>query len=231
MRIDLQALFEEDFAVGAFLPAYEQDEVVFPGEFPDVRNPVGDLPADGVERFEPVVAFSLPDVFDHVAESVYRFGRLRIEQYLLAEIYLFQIVAPFYHDGMVVGLSHQSVHFGMPAFAVDHDLCLVGIPGVVCLFYFSLQLQYDRAGGIDNLDFILLGDPIGFRRFAMGTQQYFYVVQMPQLVVVDCDQSLLLQAFHLVAVVYDVAQTVEPPAFVELLFGFADSGDHAEAES
>lgn len=44
----------------------------------------------------------------------------------------------------------------------------------------------------------------------MSTQQHLGVVQLVELLVVDGDESLPVQAFHLHAVVHDVAQAIEP---------------------
>lgn len=97
-------------------------------------------------------------------------------------------------------------------------------------FCFTLQLQHDGAGGIDDFDVVLGGDSVGFGRFAVGSQQYFHVVQLFELLVVYGDEPFGFEPFHLVAVVYDVAEAVESSGAVEFFFGFADSRDYTEAE-
>lgn len=126
---------------------------------------------------------------------------------------------------------HQSVDFGVSGFAVDNDLRLSGRVGIVCGFDFTLQLQHDGAGGIDDFDVVLGGDSVGFGRFAVGSQQYFHVVQLFELLVVYGDEPFGFESFHFVAVVYDVAEAVEPSGAVEFFFGFADSRDYTEAET
>ena len=231
LGIDLQAFSEKHPSVGTLFPANEQDKVVSAGKLPDIGNAVGDLPTDGVERFELSIGFQLFYLVDDVAEAFYRLGCLGIEQQFFAEVYLVEVFVPLDDDGFAVGLSHQSVDFGVSGFAVDNDLRLAGRVGIVCGFDFTLQLQHDGAGGIDDFDVVLGGDSVGFGRFAVGSQQYFHVVQLFELLVVYGDEPFGFESFHLVAVVYDVAEAVESSGAVEFFFGFADSRDYTEAET
>ena len=83
------------------------------GKLPDIGNAVGDLPTDGVERFELSVGFQLFYLVDDVAEAFYRLGCLGIKQQFFAEVYLIEVFVPLDDDGFAVGLSHQSVDFGV----------------------------------------------------------------------------------------------------------------------
>ena len=72
---------------------------------------------------------------------------------------------------------------------------------------------------------------VGFRRFAVGAQQHFHIVQLFHLLVVDGDEAQLRQALALHAVVHNVAQAVELVALGQFLFGLADGSGHAETET
>ena len=139
LGIDLQAFSEKHPSVGALFPANEQDKVVSAGKLPDIGNAVGDLPTDGVERFELSIGFQLFYLVDDVAETFYRLSCLGIEQQFFAEVYLVEVFVSLDDDGFAVGLSHQSVDFGVSGFAVDNDLRLSGRVGIVCGFDFTFS--------------------------------------------------------------------------------------------
>ena len=65
----------------------------------------------------------------------------------------------------------------------------------------------------------------------MCAQQYFHIVQSGHLAVGYGHQAFATQAFHLVAVMYNVAQTVQCAGFGQLLLGLAYGSDHTEAEA
>ena len=124
------------------------------------------------------------------------------------EVDFAEVLAVFDDHGLPMSLSHQPVYFGVSCFPINDDLRLFGRVGVIGRFYFSLQLQHDGASGVDDFDVVLGGDAVGLGRLAVGTQQHFHVVQMFELLVVDCDEAFGFEPFHFVAVVDDVAETV-----------------------
>ena len=84
-----------------------------PGKLPDVGYAVGNLPTDGVERFEAAVGFQLFDFVDYMAESFDRLGRLRVKKQFFVQVYFAEVLAVFDDDGLPPGLSYQPVHFGV----------------------------------------------------------------------------------------------------------------------
>ena len=117
----------------------------------------------------------------------------------------------------------------MSILAEDDNLCIR--VAVVLPLDASLQLQHHWAGGIDNLDVVALRQLIGRRRLTMCPQQHLCSVQLLQVVVVDGDESLLVQALHLHAVVHDVTQTIERRTQPQFLLCLLDGGGHTETES
>ena len=114
--IDLQAFAEKHFPVGAFFTADEENEVVSPGKFPDIGYSVGDLPADGVERFELPVWLYLLDFVDDMFEPFDRFGGLGVEEQFFVEVDFAEVLAVFDDHGLPMSLSHQTVYFGVSGF-------------------------------------------------------------------------------------------------------------------
>ena len=76
---------------------------------------------------------------------------------------------------------------------------------VVLLLDAFLELEHHRTGGIDDLNVVTTGELIGLWRLTMGTQQDFHIVKFTQVVVVDGDESQILQPLALHAVVNDVS--------------------------
>ena len=229
--VDLQALREEHLAVGAFLAADKEDEVVPGGEAADVGYAVGHLPADGVVVLEGGLGRDVRlDVVHNMAELVQRLGGLRVEAYALAEVQLGDFLQLLYDDGLALRLAHEAQHLGMAVLAVDDDL-LVLPSGVMLLLDAFLQFEHHGAGGVYDFYVVAAGRVVGFGRFAVGAQQDFGVVQAGKLFVVDGDEAHGLEAFHLAAVVHDVTQAVERAALAQFFLGLAYGVDHAEAES
>ena len=56
-------------------------------------------------------------------------------------------------------------------------------------------------------------------------------MEVAELVMIDRDQPLLRQAFHLHAVMHDVAQTLKFRTFCQFFLGFFDGSGHTEAEA
>ena len=92
-------------------------------------------------------------------------------------------------------------------------------------------MKHDRASGVNEVDMPFAGKGVGGWRFAVCTQQHLGVVNVAHLLVVDGHESHLLKAVALLAVVYDVAQTIELSLFGELLFCLSDGSRHTEAEA
>lgn len=65
----------------------------------------------------------------------------------------------------------------------------------------------------------------------MGTQEYFGVVQGRERGVVDGDKAEFFQPVAFLAVVHDVAQTIERGSPCQLFFRLVDGAGHAEAEA
>ena len=66
----------------------------------------------------------------------------------------------------------------------------------------------------------------------MGTQQDFHIVKFTQVVVVDGDESQILQPLALHAVVNDVSQTIESLITgAKFFLGFLDGGGHTKTET
>lgn len=65
----------------------------------------------------------------------------------------------------------------------------------------------------------------------MCTQEHLGVMQLFELLMVDGNEPLLMQAFHFHAIVNDVAETVERLARCQLFFCFANGCGHAEAKA
>ena len=95
----------------------------------------------------------------------------------------------------------------------------------------ALQLEYYRTGGINNLNIVLLCQRISLRRFTMGTKQHLHTVKLLHLLMVDGDESRLMQALHLHAIMHNITQAVECTALFQLFFSFLDGSGYAEAET
>ena len=65
----------------------------------------------------------------------------------------------------------------------------------------------------------------------MSTEQNFGIVDVLQLLVVDCHQAHLPEAVALLAVMHNVAQAIEPFLLCQLLLRLADGPRHAKAEA
>lgn len=230
--VHLQTFAEKHLAVGAFLAADEEYQVVRGGKLADVGDAVGHLSADGVVIFERDIGRDvLLDILYDALEFVERFGCLRVEAYAAAQVERLGFFQLFDDDGFSFRLSDEPQHFGMAVLAIDYYLLvLFRVLGIFLLDAF-LQAEDDGAGGVDDFDVVPAGRLVGLGRFAMSAEQHFGVVQAVEFVVVDGDEPHGLQALHLAAVVHNVAQAVQRAAFGQLLFGFADGVDYSEAEA
>ena len=146
------------------------------------------------------------DIVDDMMEIVESLGGLRIEVDVFGEVELLDIIDFLDYDSLLASLTHQAKDFGMTVFAKYHYLGIRG--SIVLAFDAALQSQHHRAGGIDNLDVVALGKLVGLRRFAMGSQQDFYIVELGELLMVDGDEPFGMEAFYFHAVVYDIAKAI-----------------------
>ena len=146
------------------------------------------------------------DIVDDMMKIVESLGGLRIEVDVLGEVELLDIIDFLDHDSLLASLTHQAKDFGMTVFAKYHYLGIGG--SIVLAFDAALQSQHHRAGGIDNLDVVALGKLVGLRRFAMGSQQDFDIVELGELLMVDGDEPFGMEAFYFHAVVYDIAKAI-----------------------
>ena len=128
---------------------------------------------------------------------------------------MLHVVEIFNDDGVAVGLANESEHFGVAVFPENHDLrggfslCQKLPRGFVLLLDAPLQLQHHGTGGIDDFDVVPTGNFVGLRRFAVGPEQHFRIAERVELLVVDGEKAALVEPFHLLAVVDDVAEAVE----------------------
>ena len=169
---------------------------------------------------------------------VERLGGLRIKEDVAGEIEAVNVVKLLDDDGRAMGLSHQPQHLGMAVLAEDDNLRTT-LPQPIgdrlgrlkLPLDAPLQLQHHRTSGIYNVNMVATSKFVGLGRLSMGTQQHFHPMQTGKLLMVDGDETLRGQTFHLHTVVYDVAQTIERFALGKLFFGFLDGCGHAEAET
>jgi hypothetical protein len=224
------AFMEKHLAVAALLATYKEYQIVAGGELCNVGQSVGHLAADGVETAEGGGGCDvLLDVIDYLVEFIEAHGGLRVEVDVTREVESFHVVEVFHHDGFLVGLSHETEHFRMTVLSENHDLCF-GI-AVELSFDSSLQCQHHRAGGVNDFNVVASSRFVGLWWLTVGTQQHGDVMQPGQLLMIDGDESVLVQSLHFHAVVHDVAETVEPLPGSELFFSFFDGSGYAEAET
>ena len=112
----------------------------------------------------------------------------------------------------------------MTLLAKDEDLSLCPVHFKL-LFDGLLEVQHHLASGINDFDVVLFRDAVSFGRLAVGTDQYPSAMQLPELVVGDDLQPHLHQPLQLLAVMHNVAQTVESPLFLKPLFRRLDGVD------
>ena len=119
----------------------------------------------------------------------------------------------------------------MASFAVDDDLTAVPLIGQEFATDALLQVQYDWAGGIYEMDGISFCLPVSGRRFTMSSQKDVGITQAGKLFVVDGRQSHLPKALHFPAVVHDIAKAVELVPGCQFLFGFAYGTCYTETKT
>ena len=77
----------------------------------------------------------------------------------------------------------------MAVFPIDDHLLGVHILLVVFFLNTTLNAQNHRTSGIDDLNIVPSSSFIGFRRFAMCSEQYLGIMKMIELLMVDSDES------------------------------------------
>ena len=167
---------------------------------------------------------------DNLLQFLHTFGGLTVEIHVAAKVYLIDFVDTLNHECLARSLPHQSVHLGVTTLTVNHNLRLVGFV-VVSVLDALLKFEHHRASGINDFYIVASGYFVGFGRFAMRTKQHIHIVEFLQLLMGDGLQPLLLEAFHLVAIVHNVAQAVEVACVCQLLLCHIDGARHAKAES
>ena len=65
----------------------------------------------------------------------------------------------------------------------------------------------------------------------MGAQKQLHIVEPRYIFVRNDFQSLAFKSAHLVAVMHDIAQTVEQPRPIDFFLGFLNGRGHTEAEA
>ena len=95
------------------------------------------------------------------AETVQRLRRLAIEADVAVEIQALNLLRFFYHDGTALGLSHKSENLGMTVLAEDDNLLLALCISLILLADALLQMKHHGAGGIDDVDVVLLSLVVG----------------------------------------------------------------------
>ena len=102
---------------------------------------------------------------------------------------------------------------------------------VVLLLDATLEGKDHGACGIDDLNVVLPRNLVGRGWLTMGTEQHLDVMELFQLLMVDGDEAVVVESFHLHAIVNDVAEAVERLACCQFFFRFADGSGHAEAKA
>lgn len=153
---------------------------------------------------------------------------MREEVDIATEVYLVYVGRTFHDDGIVVCLPHQTNHLCVSHFAKDYYLCLrmskVGVANTL------LQVQNDRTRSVNDVYVVLLGNIVCAWRLAVCTKQYTHIMQSTQVVVVNSDQSHLLQPIHFLTIVHYVSKA-KKLTFSQLFFGSVDGARHSETKT
>ena len=236
------AVVVEVVAVGASLPADEEDEVDAFGELFEPGGSVGDAAADGVVGDEEVVGgvdACGGDVLFYVVDEVlvifFAFGGLGVEADGTGEVDGCCLVGAADDDGVALGLAAEADDFGVAGFA-EYDYLSFGVEGVhffVSAAYALLECEDDGAGGVDELQSEGVDECVGGGWFAVGAYHDFGVLgrEFGQFSVVYHLQSSFFEPAHFGGVVDDVAEAVESAVARQFFFGGAYCFDYAETES
>lgn len=201
----------EVFAVGTLLAAHKDDGILLEGELPELPGALAHAFADAVHRLEfHLVLLALggdvPGYFG-VLFGIHR--GLGKEHGGLGEVELFHFLQGSDHDGAVAGLAVEPDDFGMPGLAENQHLAALGLHLLETGLDALLELEHDGAGGIDQLDTVLLGNLVGGRGLAMGADQDFGILELAELFHVDDPESQGFEPLDFLGVVDDFAQAVE----------------------
>ena len=132
--------------------------------------------------------------------------RVEVDIFFVAYFRILQFLKMFYDDGIPICLPHESQYLRMTVFSEDYDLRFrifkILFPNS------ALQSEHHWACGINDLHIIPLCSGICLRWLAMSSQQHPNSMKVFEVVVVDGDQSSVMQSFTFRSVVYDIAETV-----------------------
>ena len=118
----------------------------------------------------------------------------------------------------------------MSGFSINDNLS--GVGGCVeCVLDALLQLQHHGACGVDDVDATFGRRGICRRGFTVGTQQHFDTAEVFEVAVCYRFEPATFETLDFIAVVDDVAKTIERRAASELFLGFSYGTDHTMAES
>ena len=151
--IDLATGLEKHTAVAAFESADEENEVVALGKFLHPGQSIRNATANRVVTTELCRRLYVGgEVIDECLEPFERFGGLREEISVAREVDFVHFADVGDHDRLAVGLPHETEHFGVPVFAVNHDLRIFHF--VINAANALLQIEHHGAGGIDKRDVV-----------------------------------------------------------------------------
>ena len=172
----------------------------------------------------------LLDVTDYLVESAQRLRRLAVKADVTREIKLAYLVGAFDDNGIPLGLSYKPQHLGMSVFTEDYNLLLViGVSKIFLLDAF-LQMQYNRARGINYPDIVLFSNTVCGWRLAMSTQQYLRVLQPVKLLMPYGFQPQALETVTFLSVMDNVTQAIKPVAAAQFLLRLPYGTGYSEAE-
>ena len=232
LRVRACTFLEERPSVAALAAADEEDNVVAAGKVADVGDAVGHLSANGVGVGEGSRGgYVCLNVLHNLPEPLQGLGGLRVESDVAGEVELGSLLGCLDDDGCAFGLAHEAEHLGVAALAEDDNLLAVLRIGYIFPFDTFLQVQHHGAGGIDQVNLVLLGQGVSGWWLAVSTQEHMGVAQLGKLLMVDGGQPLLAQAFHLATVVHDIAEAVQRASLLQLLLCLSDGACHAEAKA
>ncbi|MFO7964257.1 MAG: Tex-like N-terminal domain-containing protein [Desulfobacterales bacterium] len=94
----------------------------------------------------------------------------------------------------------------------------------------QLEFQNDRTGSINDPVVIFPGFAVTFGRLSMSPEQDVFIFKLWQILMVDGNQSLLLQPVHLLFVVHDLSHTIHFFTLIEKLFRLLYRFDNPKAK-
>ena len=169
----------QHLAIGGLGAAHKDDCIKFFSKRAELFVAVGNLSADGVVGMHrnPIIGEDLVDF----VKLIRAFGGLAIECDVFRHVGDIQLRDVLKDHGLIIGLSQEPNHLGMPMLAIDVDIvCFV--EGV---FDAVLKLKHHRATSIDECQVVFDRKLVGGGWLTVGTDQYFFVPLVMKLLVVD----------------------------------------------